>query len=482
MDSNEHMSLPTRMRTATLAERIDAGRSARRSHPRRAIGAWEPMSDRPDPVGMLEAQESTRVSELLPIRHARMSESPFAFYRGTAALMAYDLGTTQSSGIVTQLCGDAHLSNLGLFAGPDRSLVFDLNDFDETHPGPFEWDLVRLTTSFLIAARDNGFTAAEQREMVTAAAETYRISMAKYAGMTDLDVWYDRLDAQQLLTFAKAEGGKAGAKGMNRTFAKARKRDRWSAVEKLTTTIDGRPVFIENPPLIARIKPDGEAWKDLERLFDEYRETLVDDRRELLRRYRPIDWAHKVVGVGSVGLLAFVLLMQGRDESDLLVVQVKEAVRSVLEPYAGTSRFSEQGHRVVSGQRMMQASSDVFLGWLTGTQQHEYYVRQLRDMKWSPEISTLGPVLMRGYAVLCGQALARAHARAGDAVTISAYLGTGPSMDRSLVEFAERYATQVEGDFHAFTSAIESGRLTTTHDEAESVAESLRNRFVHATD
>ena len=426
---------------------------------------------------MLEAQESTRVTELLPIRHARMAESPFAFYRGTAALMAWDLGTAGHSGIVTQLCGDAHLSNLGLFAGPDRTLLFDLNDFDETHPGPFEWDLLRLTTSFLVAARDNGFTTADQQQMVLATAAAYRTSMAKYAGMNDLDVWYDRLDARQLLDFAKAQAGKVGAKGMSRTLAKARRRDRWSAVAKLTTQIDGRPAFVENPPLLARIPTEGEVWHVLEHLFSQYRGTLTEERRELLRRYRAIDWAHKVVGVGSVGLLAFVLLLEGRDESDLLVIQVKEAVRSVLEPYTETSRYEQQGHRVVAGQRMMQASSDVFLGWVTGVREHEYYVRQLRDMKWSPVISDMSSTLMRSYAVLCGQALARAHARSGDAVTIAAYLGSGQAMDRALVDFAERYATQVESDFRAFSEAIASGRLTTTHDEAESVAHSLRARF-----
>lgn len=479
MPNPSELSLPTRTRTQSVEERYETGRAARARLSRRAIGEWAPAPDRPDCVDVLRAQEQVRVPELLPIRHARMAASPFAFYRGTAALMAVDLGAVPNSGLVTQLSGDAHLSNFGLFATPDRSLVFDLNDFDETYPGPFEWDLARLVTSFLVAARDNALSVDQARAITMTAAQSYRVAMTRYAEMNDLDIWYDRVSADRLMSLAAEQGGRSGVKGMSKTLDKARKRDRWSAINKLTVEVDGVRQFIDSPPLLARLPLDDDAGKRVDDLFHAYRRTLSEDRRELLRKYRSIDWAHKVVGIGSVGLAAFVVLLQGRDENDLLVIQVKQAVSSVLERIAAPSRFEQQGHRVVAGQRMMQASSDVFLGWVTGPKGRDYYVRQLRDMKWSPDITALGPKQLQGYGELCGHSLARAHARAGDAVALHAYLGRGDAMDRALYAFADRYAAQVELDYRAFTEAVHDGVLAQTEDEAEAVALSLHSRFVH---
>jgi len=465
--------LPASERLESVAERVEAGKRARKAHPRSALGRWEPPADRPDPVEILRAQEVVRVPELLPVRHARMSVSPFTFYRGTAAVMADDLGTFPSSGLVTQLCGDAHLSNFGVFGSPDRSMIFDINDFDETHPGPFEWDVARMTASFYIAATDNQFSESERRLATLTAVASYRSAIGQYASMNELDVWYSRIDGEFLVNLAQSRVGNKGAKTLDRALQKARGRDRWSAVNKLTIDVKGERQFLDEPPLLVRLEAQGAMSGVLRELFDQYRQTLLDDRRELLRRYHIVDFAHKVVGVGSVGLRAFVVLLQGRDPEDLLVLQVKEAVASVLEPYAAPSSYSDEGHRVVAGQRMMQATSDVFLGWLIGPAGRHFYVRQLRDMKWSPEISALAPKGLAAYAQVCGKTLARAHARTGDAVKIASYIGTSDVFDQSLLSFAERYAAQVDADFAAFTRAIEAGALSNSTDENASVQESL---------
>ncbi|MDO9486143.1 MAG: DUF2252 domain-containing protein [Actinomycetota bacterium] len=469
------LALSTHVRNESVAERVEAGKRARKEHPRSTMGNWEPASNRTNPISMLADQESVRVQELIPIRHARMAVSPFTFYRGTAAVMAHDLGNYPNSGLATQLCGDAHLSNFGVFASPDRSVIFDINDFDETHPGAFDWDVARMVASFYIAATDNQYSPADRRTATLTAATSYRMAMAQYAGMNDLDVWYSRIDAEFLLNLAQTQGGNKAAKNMDRNLAKARSRDRWSAINKLTVEVDGLRQFVDEPPLLTRMQMNGATWEVIEGIFEQYRLTLNDDRRELLRRYRIIDFAHKVVGVGSVGLRAFVVLLQGRDPEDLLVLQVKEAVSSVLEPYTAPTLFPDQGHRVVSGQRLMQAASDAFLGWLVGPAGRHFYVRQLRDMKWSPEIASLSPRGLSGLAQICGKTLARAHARTGDSIKIASYLGTSDVFDESMFSFSERYAAQVDADFTAFRNALEDGTMANSSDENASILQSLMN-------
>ena len=473
MTESSGIALTTHVRKESVAERVDAGKRARKEHPRSTIGNWAPSADRPSPVQMLREQEAVRVQGLVPIRHARMAVSPFTFYRGTAAVMAYDLGTYPHSGLATQLCGDAHLSNFGVFGSPDRSMIFDINDFDETHPGAFDWDVARLVASFYIAATDNQYSSVDRQMATLTAATSYRLAMSQYAAMNDLDMWYSRIDAEFLLNMAQMQAGSKGAKTMNRNLEKARSRDRWSAINKLTVEVDGQRQFVDDPPLLVRLPLDGAMWDVIEGVFEQYRQTLHDDRRELLRRYRIIDFAHKVVGVGSVGLRAFVVLLQGRDSDDLLVLQVKEAVQSVLEPYTAHSHFKDQGHRVVAGQRLMQAASDVFLGWLVGPGGRHFYVRQLRDMKWSPDIATVQPRGLVALAQICGKALARGHARTGDSVKIASYLGTSDVFDKSMLAFSERYAAQVDADFAEFKTAMSDGTLSDSDDEKASIAESL---------
>ena len=472
MTTARGLTLPTGHDERTVEERTAAGRAARKERPRTAIGAWEPSPDRPGAVELLVEQERGRVTELLPIRHARMAASPFAYYRGAAAAMAYDLGTVDCSGLVVQLCGDAHLSNFGLFGAPDRALVFDINDFDETHAGPFEWDVLRLGASFMIAAQENGFAVRDQESVVLAAGEAYRRSMAQYAQMDALSVFYDRVDATFLLDLAKDTGGKPAQRNIRAVLATARRRDRWSALRKLTQEGPDGLAFLDEPPLLARLEHDSAFTDVLLPMVETYRAGLLADRTELLRRYRVIDIAHKVVGVGSVGLRAFVLLMQGRDEADVLILQAKEAVRSVLEPYTSAAGV-DGGRRVVHGQRLMQAATDVFLGDVTGPMGRSYYVRQLRDMKWSPEIPALDVNGMRGYAILCGRALARAHARTGDAIAIAAYLGAGDRFDRSVLAFAERYTVQNLADHGALLAAIDAGQVVSTTDEKAATLTSL---------
>lgn len=419
------------------------------------------------------------MKELLPIRHSRMAASPFAFYRGAAAVMADDLGAEPSTGLHAQLCGDAHLSNFGLFAAPDRALVFDVNDFDETYRGPFEWDVLRLVASFAIAARDADHPPKAQREAAQAAAQSYRLAIREYAGMDDLAVFYDRVDAALLLDLAKDVGGKDSERRVAGVMDKARRRDRWSVLRKLTESGPDGPRFIDDPPLLARLSVDAAYREVVEGMFDDYQRTLLPDRRELAQRYRVIDVAHKVVGVGSVGLRAFVLLMAGRDDSDLLILQAKQAVASVLEsqvpgaPESSAMDGGDHGDRVVIGQRLMQAATDIFLGHVRGPLGRSYYVRQLRDMKWSPDLGRMSLESLRGYAILCGRTLARAHARSGDAIAIAAYVGDGTRFETALADFAERYADQNARDHAEFTRAIAEGRLSATDDERAATLQSI---------
>jgi len=460
----------------TVEERLRKGRVARAEVPREELAGWQPPAGRADPVALLESQETSRVQELVPVRHARMATSAFAFYRGAALLMAADLAVTPRSGIDVQLCGDAHLSNFGLFAAPDRTVVFDVNDFDETNPGPFEWDVKRLAASFVLAGRDNKLAAKAGSDAATAAAQSYRESMAGFATMGEIAIWYDRIDPSGLIEAVKqlpsAKGirdGKQEAKvqaTLTGVVAKARLRDAWSAIEKITEVVDGQRRFRDQPPLLTRLDVNADTAAMINTLFRQYRATLQDDRQELLKRYEIVDIGHKVVGVGSVGLLAFVLLLRGRDEEDLMVLQVKQAQASVLEPYTHKSVYTKHGHRVVTGQRLMQAASDSFLGWIDGPGGRSFYVRQLRDMKWSPDPGWLNTERLQRYAVLCGLTLARAHARSGDAIAISAYLGNGRSFDKAIGAFAEAYANQSEKDYAAFTGAIADGRLSAHEDVA----------------
>jgi uncharacterized protein (DUF2252 family) len=453
------LTLPMTVRTATVAQREADGRKARERRPRISIGQFTVSPARRDPVTLLAEQEVIRAQPLLPLRHARMSVSPFTFYRGSAGVMTEDLAAMPNSGLVTQLCGDAHLSNFGLFAAPDRSVIFDINDFDETNPGPFEWDVLRLSTSFVLAGRDRALSTDITSAAATAVGSAYRAQMQEYAGMPDIAVWYDRVGVDVLTEWAGGQADTRTGRVIARGVAKARSRDMWSAVSKLTEVVDGNRRFKDLPPLLMRIPLDAGLTQQINDLFVQYRTTLPRDRQSLLRRYQVRDFGHKVVGVGSVGLLAFVILLEGRDENDLLVLQVKQAVASVLEPVTAESAFAQSGERVVVGQQLMQAASDAFLGWITGRGGRQYYVRQLRDMKFAPDPSKFTGESLNTYAEICGRTLARAHARAGDAVKIAAYLGTSSKFDRALRDFSLSYADQVSKDFAAYRAAIDSGAI-----------------------
>jgi len=444
-------------------DRAAAGRAARARTPRRSHAEWAPATGRPDPVELLRAQERTRVSDLVPIRHERMLVSPFAFYRGAAAIMAADLAPTPQSGLRAQLCGDAHLSNFGGFASPDRALVFDVNDFDETLPGPWEWDLKRLAASLAIAGRENGFPEDDRRRVVVTAVARYRERMRAFGDMRAIDVWYTRLDTGRLL---EQFGGGASArqrKAVDRTVTKARRKDSTRAFAKLAHEVDGAPRIVSDPPLIVPVGDlaEGAEAQQIEDgvrgLIDRYRASVRPDVHELLDRYEYADLARKVVGVGSVGTRAWIVLLLGRDDADPLFLQCKEAEPSVLAPFAGASEYDNQGRRVVEGQRVMQAASDILLGWLRVTEDgadRDYYVRQLWDWKTSATVDEMRPRDMRTYGEMCAWALARAHARSGDPIAIGAYLGSGDVFEGALADFAERYADQNERDHAAFAAAM----------------------------
>ena len=457
----------------TVAERVARGKAARAEVPRSRHAIFEPQSRRPDPIKLLERQAKTRVPELVPIRYGRMLVSPFTFYRGGALIMASDLAATPRSGLQVQCCGDAHLSNFGVFASPERQLVFDLNDFDETLPGPWEWDVKRLAVSMLIAARDNDFAAKDQDKIVLDTLESYRTAMAGFAGMNNLDVWYAHLEIEKVLKEFGSQLKPRGVKKTEKLITKARTKDSMAAFSKLTRIVDGEARIVAEPPLIVPIedlaqgKERDEMFDGLHEILRSYRETLEHDRRALLEEFRLTDFARKVVGVGSVGTRAWIALMLGRDDQDPLFLQMKEAEASVLEEFLGPSEFANHAERVVTGQQLMQASSDIFLGWLrleavSDRPPIDFYVRQLRDWKGAGDIATMTPAAMAEYGRWCGWALARAHARSGDRIAIASYLGSGAVFERAIVEFSHAYAEQNERDYQALLAAIKSGRITAT--------------------
>jgi uncharacterized protein (DUF2252 family) len=450
-------------------EAVGTGKAARRAVPRSSHSAWEPPADRTGPVAILAEQATSREPDLIPIRHGRMLVSPFTFYRGAAAVMAADLAHTPASGFRVQLCGDAHLLNFGGYASPERDLVFDVNDFDETLPGPWEWDVKRLAASLVVAGRGAGLSSRERRSVAETAASQYREAMLNFAARGELDVWYAKLDEGQVLERIRVEGGRKVAPNLQRTLAKARSKDHLKAFAKLTTIVDGEPRFVADPPLLVPVRDlvdPGElpTFEDeMTELFRQYRQTLQPDRRHLLEQYRLVDLARKVVGVGSVGTRCWVALLIGRDDADPLFLQIKEAQESVLAPFAGKSTVANQGERVVEGQRLMQASSDIFLGWIRATgmdgRQRDFYARQLWDWKISADPTNLTATNLGAYGRMCSWTLARAHARSGDRIAIAAYLGNGPAFDVAIAQFAEAYADQNERDYEAFTQAVQRGEL-----------------------
>jgi uncharacterized protein (DUF2252 family) len=456
---------------STPDDRRDHGRSLRKATPRSSHAEWVAGPDRPDPVALLEEQNEDRVQWLVPIRRGRMGVSAFTFYRGAARIMAYDLATTPSSGITVQVCGDGHLSNFGLYASPERQLVFDVNDFDETLPGPWEWDVKRLAASFVIAGRDGGYKKKDSRAIAMQAVSSYRETMLEFADKPTLDVWYAHLAADQVQEAAENRGAKGVAKSAARVSQKAMSKDSLQALRKLAEKSGGSYRIKSDHPVLVPLRDFADYYgkghvvdadkirEQLHGSFDDYRATLRSDRQLLLERFVPVDIALKVVGVGSVGTRCLVVLCEGRDEDDPLFLQVKEATASVLEEHLPASRWRNHGRRVVEGQRLMQTASDVFLGWSKGMHGHEYYWRQLRDWKGSADISTMNPKQLGFYARLCGWTLARSHARSGDPIAIAGYLGSGSAFDDAITEFAARYANQNEEDYAAFAEAISSGRL-----------------------
>ena len=458
---------------------------------------WRPAGDRPDPVARLAEQDTTREPDLVPVRHGRMMVSPFTFYRGAAKIMAADLKDTPVAGLGVQLCGDAHLSNFGLFASPERRLLFDLNDFDETLPGPFEWDVKRMAASFEIAGRNNGFATADTRAAVLASVRAYREAMASFAQLPTMDIWYAHLAEDELMASIRStvagtakkekadkhqkapkkteraakkeeQAAKTAQKQAAKTLGKAHTRDSLQALSKLGEVVDGNYRIVSQPPIVVPARDlaatyglsADEVVPVIREQFRAYRATLPDDRRYLLERFQVVDMARKVVGVGSVGTRAFIVLLQGRDAQDPLFLQIKEATASVLEPYVRRSRYRQHGERVVQGQRMMQAASDIYLGWTKGLDvRRHFYWRQLRDMKGSAVVEGMTPLALTFYARICGWTLARAHARSGDPVAMAEYLGASDAFDKSITDFSERYADQNERDYQAFVTAIRSGRL-----------------------
>ncbi len=447
------------------AERYLAGRNLRRKASRSRHGKWTHARNRPDPISILEESNKLRHANLVPIRYGRMSTSPFAFFRGSAEIMARDLSDTPASGVKAQLCGDAHLSNFGVYASPERRLVFDINDFDETIAGPWEWDVKRLATSILLAGRGNGFPPKKTREAVMRCLGSYRVNMQQFSLMHHLDVWYFRLDLEEILGRLSHQPGNKGVKKiLKRAMTRASKRTRIQTFPKLAESVNGKYRIKDDPPLIFHYDTqfggqdilDTQDWRAF---VLEYLATLPDEKRMVIERYRTVDMAQKVVGVGSVGTAcAIVLLLGGAEGDDPLFMQIKEAQASALEPYVDASPYSNHGQRVVSGQFMMQAASDAFLGW-SKFKGRDFFFRQLHDMKLSAEIDTMNPAVFGMYAELCAAALARAHARTSDPAMISGYLGNKDIFDQAIADFAELYADQTEGDFAALNTAIKEGRV-----------------------
>jgi uncharacterized protein (DUF2252 family) len=455
---------------ASVSKRAALGKAARERSPRSGHRDWEPAAGRADPVEILERQAEVRVPELVPIRYGRMLASPFTFFRGAAAIMAMDLAETPDSGLRVQACGDAHLSNFGIFSAPDRRLVFDLNDFDETLPGPWEWDVKRLAASFEIGGRDRGLKRKECRAAVLSTVRAYRQAMAAFAGMRNLEVWYARIDVAQLFDDLKQRANPKQAKRFEKEMGKAKRKNSLRAMERLSTEVDGKLQIAADPPLLVPIEdlvPESRRHhveEPILALLDSYRKSLSADRRHLFDSYSYVHLARKIVGVGSVGTRAWVVLLVGRDNSDPLFLQVKEAEASVLESFAGASDYSNHGERVVQGQWLMQAASDVLLGWLPAVglvdgRDRDFYVRQLWDGKRSIEVETLLPQGFVEYGQACGWTLARAHARSGDRIAIAAYLGNGDRFDEAIADFSVSYADQNERDYAALSDAADSGRI-----------------------
>ena len=463
-----------RRKRLTVEDRIARGRAARRASPRSGHGRWQPAPGRPDPIALLEQQARARVPELIPIRHGRMLVSPFTFFRGAAAIMAADLAGTPESGVTVQLCGDAHLSNFGLFGSPERRMLFDINDFDETLPGPWEWDVKRLAASFEVMGRDRGFTPADRHAIVTAGVREYRDRMRSAAGMGSLQAWYEHLEAGELLELVRQEVrvkrvSKREARAQQDMVAKARSRDSTRVLARRAHVTDGGLRIVAEPPIIVPIEElarPGTTWEDpgpaIKKLLASYRRTLSHHHHPL-EEYRYVHAARKVVGVGSVGTRCYILLLLGRDDDDPLFLQVKEAQPSVLEPFLGPSAYRHHGERVVVGQRLMQAATDIFLGWqrISGLDgmTRDYYVRQFHDWKGSADVETMEVPGATLYSRICGATLGRAHARWGDRVAIAAYLGRGPAFEHAIAQFATEYADQNERDHAAFAAAVASGRL-----------------------
>ncbi|HEX6527314.1 MAG TPA: DUF2252 domain-containing protein [Streptosporangiaceae bacterium] len=467
---------PARAETAeplTRADRVAKGKDARAAAPLESHAEFKPDKSR-DPIGLLLEQAKSRVPELVPIRHGRMLVSPFTYYRGAALPMAADLATTPTSGLRVQLCGDAHLSNFGAFASPSRRLVFDVNDFDETLPGPFEWDVKRLAASFVVAARDNGYKAKDCRQAVLESVESYRTAMREFAGQHIMDVWYAHMDVEDTLAEFRSQMKAKGVrvKLTDKMVAKARTNDSMKAQSKLTTDVDGHRRIVSDPPLIEPVEelfPDVQAdqiYDELREVFGKYQRSLQSDRKHLLEYFTLVQLARKVVGVGSVGTRAWIMLMEGVDGAEPLFLQAKEAQPSVLAAYCGRSQYRNQGERAVAGQHLMQAESDIFLGWtrVTGPDgvDRDFYVRQLKDWKLSIPIEQMIPAGMKAYARLCGWTLARAHARSGDRIALAAYLGGSAKFDQAIADFADTYADQNERDHAALQAAVDDGKVTAT--------------------
>ena len=458
----------------TVEQRIARGRAARKEVPRSSHGRWEPRPDRPDPIALLEEQGASRVPAIVPIRYGRMLASPFTFYRGSALIMAADLAATPVSGITVQLCGDAHLSNFGLFGSPERRMLFDINDFDETLPGPWEWDVKRLAASFEVMGRDRGFAAADRRAVVMAGVAEYRERMRQAAGMRTLDAWYEHLEAGMLLKMVRKEVrvkrvSRDEAKVTEEMVAKARTRDSTRVFAKRADEVDGELRIVGDPPIIIPIEDlvqPGSEWENptplIKKLLSSYRRTLGRHHHPL-EEYRYVHTAYKMVGVGSVGTRCYIMLLLGRDHDDPLFLQIKEAQDSVLERFLPKSTYAHHGERVVAGQRLMQAATDIFLGWqrikgLDGVSR-DYYVRQFQDWKGSADVDSLLVPGATLYSRICGATLARAHARWGDRIAIASYLGKGDAFDRAIADFSAAYADQTERDYAAFSAAVDSGRL-----------------------
>ncbi len=458
------------------AESKAKGKAARGKAPRESHSVFEAARDRPDPITLLEEQARTRVPELVPIRHGRMLVSPFTFFRGAALIMASDLSTTPRSGLTAQICGDAHLSNFGVFGSPERQLVFDCNDFDETHPGHWEWDLKRLAASVVVASRNLGFHRSVRAEAVVGLGRVYREAMRRMAAMTNLEVWYSRIEIESMVGFFEQQAATTGSKAQARIAAtatklttKAHTKDSIKALDKLTAVVDGRRRIINDPPLIVPVEelfPGVQSDAMVEMFHDvilRYRQSLPTDRRHLLEKYQFSQLARKVVGVGSVGTRAWIALLHGPRHDDVLFLQAKEAEASVLERFTKKSAYGNHGARVVAGQRLMQASSDILLGWqrtdgIDGVAR-DYYIRQLQDWKGSVDTDNVIPEGMKVYGELCAHTLARAHARSGDRIAMASYLGNSTTFEKALARFAESYADQNERDYETFATACRSGRL-----------------------